>query len=428
MTSRRSITREFSRSLALTGQFIRITGREFVADKLMLRSMALTYATVLSLVPLLAILFSLFKMLGGGNWFDSVVRPALLGILAPGAQPVVIERLASLISHFAAKTVGGIGFVLLLVTVHAIFSAVESTFNLIWAGAPRGRPLLRAPLYWGLLLVIPLMIGGSLVLTTYLTTLKFTAPKGFLVLLEHRAIPWAMVATSLFTLYKFLPTITVRWPSAALGAMVAGVIYEVVKHFFLFYASKLVKYDVLYGSLAIVPMLLIWLNMAWIVTLFGVEISYVYQHFEQLRRDPKHIHLTREQNAALAFCVLSEVIDADATERKWVQTGKLAERWLVPSAVMNDTVYRLVEAGILERRGQQVDLVRLAKAPTEITVSEVDAVLGKEDAETWIWPDEADWTRVRSWQRTRERRGSAGSISMDRLRRELLSEQTPGSA
>lgn len=394
---RSSTVSHFMDKIRLTLLFLKITAREFAADRLMLRAMALTYATVLSLVPLLAILFSLFKMLGGGVWFDEVVRPALMGILAPGAQPVVVERLSNLIGHFAAKTVGGIGFVLLLFTVHAIFSAVEATFNLIWGGAPRGRLLVRAPLYWGLLIFIPLMIGGSLVVTTYLTALPINPHWGFLDALEQRAIPWAMVFLSLLLLYKILPSSPVQWRAAIFGAVVAGLIYEVVKHLFLFYASKLVRYDVLYGSLAIVPLLLVWFNLAWIVTLFGVEIAYVFQHFSQLRRDPKHLPLSKQQSSVLAYALLYETAAAWGKENPWVDVGIRSEVWNLPAGVAAEMIERLVDNDILIRKGTQMDQVKLALPPDQLPVTEVDRILSADQAEVWGWPDDEVWDHVREW-------------------------------
>ena len=273
--------------------FTRITIREFGADSLVLRAMALTFATLLSLLPLLAVLFSVFKILGGGEWFFEVVRPAYSALFAPGVQPVVTEKITRLVANFSAKTVGVVSSVVLLIGVHAIFAAVESTFNLIWGGAPRGKFLVRAPIYWGLFLAVPILLAGAIAFTTYIVALPLTAEVAihfsFLQNLLRRAIPASLIILSFILLYKYLPTAPVNWSAAIFGGATAGILYELSKHLFIFYASQFVKYDVLYGSVAIIPMAMIWVNISWLIALFGIELAYVYQHFSLLRRKQKHI-------------------------------------------------------------------------------------------------------------------------------------------
>lgn len=420
--------RRLANGVQIVAEFIQITLREFVADRLMLRALALTYGTLLSLVPLLALLFSLFKLLGGGPWFIELVRPALENFLAPGVEPVVTERLTRLLSRFAAKTIGGVGLALLILGVHGIFTAVEMTFNIIWGGAPRGRFLLRLPLYWGLFIAIPLLLAGSLALTTYISALPIAADMvervGFLEAIGRRLIPAAMIVVSFFLIYRFLPTAPVIWSSALMGAVVGGAVYEVVKHLFIFYITRLVKYDVLYGSLAIAPMVMVWINLSWIVTLFGVEVAYVHQHFPALRREQKHRPLSRRQRDALAYRLLLATSAGQKIGNGWVKVGKLAEQWQLPPGAAVEVVAQLERGGIIRRRTSGDDHIRLARAGGEIPLSAVERALTAETSEAWNWPRESLWTALRNWLKLPTGRRAAEAKTVADLSELLTGEAT----
>lgn len=403
------------RYLTTAFDFFAITFREFAADRLVLRAMALTFGTLLSLVPLLAILFSLFKLLGGGEWFNDVVRPGLMNLLAPGVESAVSDRLTHLIEGFAAKTIGGVGVALLILGVHSIFVAVEMTFNLIWGGAPRGRLLVRAPIYWGLLFVIPFLIAASIFVTTYITALPAAQQIGLLEAFLRRLIPWLMVTTGFLLTYRFLPTAPVKWSAAAAGAIAAGVIYEAMKGGFIFYARELVRYDVLYGSLAIIPLLLIWINLAWLTTLFGVEISYVYQHFDQLRRNVKHLPLSRQQQDTLGWLLVRSALRAWESSSPWVNASKLSEQWQIPAGATSEIVSRLERGGVFLRKGEAGDVIRLAGRPDTLTFQAVDRALRHQRTGEWFKPLAPEWMETAEWLTSRERRGEGENLSLERL-------------
>jgi len=389
--------------------------REFVADHLTLRAMSLTQGTVLSLVPLFVILIALFKLLGGGEWFDEVVRPALVELLAPGIEPVVSEKVNHLISAIAAKTLGVVGGLFLIIGVHVIFISVEMTFNLIWGGSPRGRQLVRAPIYWSLILSTPVFIAASLAITAYLTALPVVGKIGFFdVILRHLA-PGGLVTLGMLLVFRFLPTAPVKWKSAIVGALVAGVAYEVVKSLFIFYTRELVRYDALYGSLAILPITLIWINLAWIVTLYGVEVCYVFQHFDQLRQKAKHVPLSRLQQDALGWCIIRSLTVASEGDNKWIDAAKLSDQWGVPPGLTNGIVQGLIKDGIIVLKAKSIDVIRLAKPANTIRISDIDQALRSPTAEVWTWPDDPLWKETRLWLQLRERRGVVKTETLDKI-------------
>jgi membrane protein len=222
--------------------------------------MALTFATLLAVIPLLAILFSLFQLFGWGDWFIKILGSALTNDWTPGGSPQLARRIETLIQAFGGRTTGTLGLILLVLGLYGIFAAIESTFNLIWGVSAKPRALRRLPRYYLLIAVISLLVIGSLAITTYLSAIpvlnRMMQRVDLPVNLINRLLPGAMVMVSLFLLYRFLPAARVRTYAAAVGTAVAGLLYEAVKHLFIFYTGRLVRYDLFYGSLAFVPLLI----------------------------------------------------------------------------------------------------------------------------------------------------------------------------
>jgi len=369
--------------------------------------MALTFATLLSIIPLLAILFSSFKLFGGGEWFMEMLRPVLMQNLAPGSGPVVAERIESLLESFGGTTVGGIGLIFLVVVVYGIFSAIEGTFNLIWGTSSRAGALHRLPFYWGLVTIIPILVVSSFALTTYLKALPLVHQAalrgGFAGDLIDRLLPGLMVMLSLFLLYRFLPSARVRTYAVLVGAVVAGLLYEAVKAVFIIYTGKLVKYNVIYGSMAIIPLLMVWVNLSWIVALLGVEICFVTQHYNVLQSKRKHVGFSRPQEDALAYLILTQVTLAFRGVRDPVTIDEWSHRYGVPPGIVLGVVERLRSGGVLERAGPGRDEILLTRDPESIRIGDIDRILSGEALEEWTWPDEAPWLWLKGWMRKRSR-------------------------
>jgi len=391
-------------------RFIRLTVREFVDDHLFLRAMALTFATLLSLIPLLGISFSMFKMFGGGEWFMEFLRPFLLRTLAPGSGPVIAQRIEELLLARGGTTVGGISLLFLVAMVYGIFSAIESTFNLIWRSNSKAGALNRIPLYWGLVSIIPVLVISSLAITTYIKALPLVHQAvervGFAESMISKTLPVLMVMLGFFLLYRFLPNAPVPTRSAIVGAITAGFLYEIVKIGFIFYTGKLVQHDIFYGSLAIVPLLMIWVNLSWIVVLMGVEVCYVTQHYTHLRIRRKHALISRTQKDVLAYQILSQVTLAFRGQREPVTLEEWSIRYAVPPGNVRAIVERLRRGGFLDINGKNKNEIRLLRDPNYVNMSDINKVLSGEELTEWDWPDDGSWQRVREWMKLKRDTGT----------------------
>lgn len=396
--------------------FFLITVREFKTDNLLLRAMALTFATFLSLVPLLVISFSMFKLFGGAEWFMEMLRPVLLRNLTPGSGTVVADNIQNLLLTGGDTMVGGIGLLFLLFAVYGVATTVEGTFNLIWGVKLHTGNWRRLPLYWGMITIIPILVGSSLALTTYLKALPVVHDAFsriyFATSTINRGLPVVMVMIGFFLLYKFLPSTKVTTAAALLGTAVAIILYETVKAGFIFYTSKLVQHNVVYGSLAIIPMLMVWVNLSWIVVLIGIEVSYVFQNFQSLKSKHSNVKLSRTQQDALAYLILADAAHAFHGKRPTVTIEEWSTDWGIPPNVVSSVADKLILGNILKQTGIQGCELVLALDPETVMISEIDRILAFGSHIKWTWPPEAEWETVKAWLKKKNRVGTSKTEGM----------------
>ncbi|MEG6551180.1 YihY/virulence factor BrkB family protein, partial [Desulfocurvibacter africanus] len=252
----------------------------FVRDKCHLRATALAYATILSLAPLMAVALSISKALGLHD--SAFIRAALLRITAGR------EELARTILHFvetsSVRTLGYLGTLVLIAMAVAMVITVENAFNAIW-GVARGRSLWRKFTdFFSVLVLSPLLVFLAVSFTVSLQSealvqrmLEFTA-LNYLHLLALKLAPYVMVWLAFLFLYSFMPHTKVRLRSAAVGAVLAGTLWQLAQWVYIRHQVSLTDYGAIYGSFAQFPLFLIWMYISWVIVLLGGEISYAAQH------------------------------------------------------------------------------------------------------------------------------------------------------
>ena len=225
------------------------------------RSAALTYFTLLALVPLLAVVFSVFKALGGFARVADQLKSYVLDYLAYDSQNQVTEWLDHFVSSFRAGAIGTLGMVALLVTLLFTLATVEDALNHTW-GVRNRRPWgMRLVVYWSLLTVGPLLLGSSLAITASAQSsavVMWAREHVPLFGLMQGLLPTAFTALAFSALYLILPAARVSWSAALTGGTVAGVMFEVAKFLYTIYVARAVSRNALYGSLAALPFFILW--------------------------------------------------------------------------------------------------------------------------------------------------------------------------
>lgn len=243
-------------------------------DPITLRSAALSYLTVLSIVPLLTVVFSIFQAVVGQQQLEARLRDFLFSNVVAGATQSVSRYLTVYIQR--ASAVGGVGFVFLLFSSASLMANIEAAFNHIFR-ATRPRPLfLRFGVYWCLLTVGPILLALSVAFTALLeTTTSGTLWHGPLREIYFLG-PLIITYAAFLLMYLVVPNVKVHLRPALLGAFIAGTAWEIAK---LGYAevSTRTMHNAIYGSLSAFPVFLVWVYISWILVLFGARVTYAAQ-------------------------------------------------------------------------------------------------------------------------------------------------------
>jgi membrane protein len=293
--------------------------RSLNTDLVVLRAGALTFRTLLSLVPFLAVTFSLFRAFGGLDDAQRALEGRLIQNLAPGAAHVVAEQLGDFLDRIASGAVSGLGVLVLLVTVITVLTAIEESFNALWQ-VEKSRPFMqRFVTYWAMVTVGPVLFALSFSLTSAarshhaVVTVSSAVPGATWVLVAAFAvIPWLVTCVAMTLLYLLVPNAHVRWSAAVGGGLTAGTLWELGKLAFTWASANLFSYDAVYGAFAALAVLLLWLQIGWVIILLGCKVAYALQNERALVEQQAAHVLEHAERETLALRCMIEVARAFA--------------------------------------------------------------------------------------------------------------------
>lgn len=279
-----TLLRELPKYRAST--LIAYVARRFSRDSCPSVASALSYTSLLALVPLMAIGLAMFAAFPGfADMRDQMIR-VVLENTAPGVAVMIEDHLQSFIRNAGETT--GAGVVGLAVTAILLINTIQTAFDRIWGGG-RGFTLRRFPVYWLLITAGPIVFGVAFGLSGYAFAMArstgYSGVSDALRILSY-IMPFVLEAAGFTLFYWLIPTKPVRWMDAASGAVIAAILFEVLKRGFGFYLSFLGSYQTLYGALATLPIFLIWMYLAWLTVLFGAEVAAAMPEWRSGRRDP----------------------------------------------------------------------------------------------------------------------------------------------
>jgi membrane protein len=276
----------FQHELRLAGRYLYALSRDLLDGQLSMRAMSLVYTTLLSLVPLLALAFSLLKGVGAHNNLE----PILIEFLAPlGTQGADLARnIVGFVENIKVGVLGSLGVVLLIYTVLSMIQKIEDAFNYIWRVEMRRRLGQRIGEYLSLLLVGPVTVFAALAMTATVMSSGLVAqlaaiePMGAVLYVLGRLVPYLVIVLLFTFLYTFIPNTRVR-PSAAFGGgLLAGFLWQSASLAFASFVANSPNYNVIYSGFAIVILALIWLYVGWLILLLGCQLAYYLQYPERL--------------------------------------------------------------------------------------------------------------------------------------------------
>ena len=331
-------------------QFAQVTLAQFQRDKLIIRASGLAYSSLLAAVPLVAVAFAIFSAFGA---FDEVKR-RVQEFLFSQFLPTFQDELVVYFNQFAdgARSLGVIGSLALILTSILLLDSVESNFNDIWHVTTRRKIISKITSYTSVLVFGTLLLGASLTFSARIKAALFrdvTFDPGMLEKLGSWFFPLALSFFAFLLLYLIVPFTRVQLKSAVLGAAIGSVFWELGKNLFANWIGESVRYATIYGSLAVIPIFLIWLYITWIIVLLGLEIAFAHQHFAALIRS-RSLGDTEECDRVATGLQLYTLIAERFHQGDGPPTAdELSQRFLVATGSVARHVDRLVEAGLARR-------------------------------------------------------------------------------
>jgi membrane protein len=358
-------------------QFASMIRKGFVRDRLLLHASALTFFTMISLIPILAIAVSIAAAIG----IDSDFADGLIKKLAAGA-PGLQESIVSQIKAADFKALGGIGAAIVFVLTVLGLGNVEGAFNSIWGVKKHRSWGRRFPDYLAILVVVPLLATG-LSLATGLQSEwlveRMLEYEMFSIVyemgLEH--LPWLTLTGSFALMFWFLPNTSVRFSSAVLGGAVSAMLVLFAQDIYLGYSVGAARANALFGAFAQLPLLFVWIYVFWAIVLFGAQLAFAHQNLASYRqelRGSSALPAEREAIALRAALLVARAFDESAPPET---ADSLASRLGAPIRVVRDVLDQLEAAGILSHRGGSVaeEAFQLGQPSSRIRVMDILAVL-----------------------------------------------------
>ncbi|MFW5969815.1 MAG: YihY/virulence factor BrkB family protein [Halofilum sp. (in: g-proteobacteria)] len=353
-----------------------VIARDLMAGALTLRAMSLVFTTLLALVPLIAVSFSVLKGFGVHNRIEPVLH-GFLAPLGPRADEIT-ERIVGFVDNIEVRVLGAVGIGLLLYTAVSLVQKVEEAFNYTWNVSRRRTLVRRFSDYFSVIVVGPVLVFTAIGITATLTShsavqaLVAIEPFGSFLRLAGRLVPYLLVIAAFTFLYMLIPNTRVRLGPALFGGVVAGVVWETVGRLFAAFVATSTNYTAIYSGFAILLLFMIWLQLSWLILLTGSSIAYYRQHPEQLLAGGRGgVRLSGVQTERLALALMRCVVTAWYSGEPPVTRDGLVRRLAVPGAAVDAMLEALADGGLLAPGGEEAEGWLPATPPERTSVRRV---------------------------------------------------------
>ena len=240
----------------------------------------LAYISLLSLVPLVTVMFAMLSAFPMFAEFQANLETFIYANVIPSRGEEIQAYLTKFIGNTGGMT--AIGILALVFVALLLIHNIDKTLNKIWRVTSRPRLIISFSIYWMILTLGPILFGLSIGVTSYLVRLSAFADDytpGFSTLVLS-LLPYLMSLVAFFILYLVVPNIKVRFKHALWGALLATILFELSKRGFALYVTHFPTYQTIYGALALLPILFVWIHLSWMVVLLGAELTALLQQRE----------------------------------------------------------------------------------------------------------------------------------------------------
>ncbi|MAL99550.1 YihY/virulence factor BrkB family protein [Hydrocarboniclastica marina] len=348
--------------------------RDVANGILTLHAMSLVYTTLLSIVPLLALSFSVLKAMD----VHERLTPFVYQFFEPLGDrgPEIAEQVLNFVDNVKVGVLGSVGLAVLVYTVVSLVQKIEVSFNMIWrvpdirSVAQRFSNYLSVIMIGPLLMVSAIGVSATVFSSDFVQSLLAIEPLGSLFVILSKLMPFLLVVVAFTFVYVFIPNTQVKLGSALLGGVIAGVLWQGGGVLFATFVVGTARYEAIYSSFAIGIILLIWLYVSWLILLVGSSIAFYNQHPSSIarRREPRSSPELEERVALGLMCMVGRAFDRGerAPQQEWLE-----ERLRIPGEITRKVSDKLLRRGILSLAGVKGDQLVPGRSLDQITIAEV---------------------------------------------------------
>ena len=310
---------------------------------------ALTYSTLLAIVPIFAVVFGIARGFGYNKYIEEWFRESFSS--QPQVSEIIIGFVNSYLVHTKSGLFLGIGLLFMLFTVMMLISNIERTFNDIWQ-AKKPRSMFRTITdYTSMLLLMPVVIvitsGISIFFATIFKQIEDTMVIGSLAQFFLQLLPYVLMSGVFIALYLFMPNTKVKLSCALVPGILAGVAMQGLQLFYIHSQIWVSSYNAIYGSFAALPLFMLWIQISWLICLFGAELCYANQNMDDYAFKAKTEDLSHRYKMLLSLVLASRICRNFSEGGKPLSALKLKLATGIPIRIVNDLLYQLVQINIL---------------------------------------------------------------------------------
>jgi len=337
--------------------------RGFDEDKCFFRASSLTFNTLLSIVPVAAILFGIAKGFG----FESRLKIELLDKFPGEAQQEVLWKVVdfaeSLLEATKGGVIAGIGLVILFWTVINVLSQIEASLNDIWEIKESRTWGRKFSDYLAIMLISPLLIIMSSSVTVFITTqvtqlterIKLLGIISPLLFLSFKLIPYVLIWILFTIIYVLMPNTKVNLRAGIVAGIIAGTIFQIAQWAYISFQIGATRYNAIYGSFAALPLFLMWVQISWWVVLFGAELSFANQNVGTYEYEPDSNKVSPAFKKVLTLQIAHLLIKNFARGQKPLTDIEISAQLRTPIRLVHNILFDLVESRLISETTTRVD-------------------------------------------------------------------------
>lgn len=326
--------------------------RGFSEDKVQVKASALTYYTMMSIVPVLALVFAVAKGFGLEQFVERQIMSHFAG------QEQIVNTLITF-SHNMINTKGGImaiiGIVMLLWSVIKILTNIEHALNDIWQVEKQRTPVRKFTDYLAIVLVVPGLLLASSSLNIYITTqvtnlvqkstlLSMASP---FIMFQLNLLPLLLIWIVFSFVFIAIPNTKVSFPAGIIAGIIAGTLFLVVQWGYVYLQIGVSRYNAIYGSFAAIPLLLVWLQISWLILLFGAEVSFAYQNIDMYEYEHETENMSHCNRQVLSILLLNHIVKRFKHGDPPQKSMELSDELHIPQRLLRNLLTSMVDCGLL---------------------------------------------------------------------------------